>query len=128
MQHLTPKEAYAFLQAHPLAVFIDVRSEMEFLFVGHPKDAILAAWNDGPDWEINPNFLAHVKKAASTNRPVLLICRSGNRSQEAGLFLEQHGFSEVYNVAHGFEGELDENHHRGSKSGWRFEELPWEQC
>ena len=62
MQHLTPKEAYAFLQAHPEAVFIDVRSEMEFLFVGHPKDAILAAWNDGPDWEINPNSSPMSKK------------------------------------------------------------------
>lgn len=128
MEHLIPKEAHEFLHKNPDAVFIDCRSEMEYLFVGHPAGAILIPWNDGPNWEINPEFLAHVKKATSVNRPVVLICRSGNRSTEAGEFLEKHGFSRVYNVLHGFEGELDDNHHRGTRTGWRFEGLPWEQC
>ncbi|MDA8094948.1 MAG: rhodanese-like domain-containing protein [Betaproteobacteria bacterium] len=127
MQHLSPKDAFEFLEKDIDAVFIDVRSEMEYLFVGHPKDAISIPWNDGPNWEINPDFVAHVKKAASTNRPVLLICRSGKRSVEAGHALEDAGFTSVFNVLHGFEGELDENHHRGSQNGWRFEGLPWEQ-
>ena len=128
MEHLTPKEAYEFLKKNPEAVFIDCRSEMEFLFVGHPKDAILIPWNDGPNWEINPDFLAHVKKATSVNRPVVLICRSGNRSRDAGEFLEKNGLTRVSNVLHGFEGELDEDHRRSSKAGWRFDGLPWEQC
>jgi rhodanese-related sulfurtransferase len=58
----------------------------------------------------------------------VLICRSGNRSQEAGEELERAGFSRVYNVQHGFEGELDERHHRNARAGWRFDGLPWEQC
>jgi rhodanese-related sulfurtransferase len=128
MKHLTPKEAYQFLRDHPLALFIDVRSEMEFLFVGHPTDAKMVPWNDGPDWEINPNFVPYIKKATSVDRPIVLICRSGNRSKEAGLVLEQAGFTQVYNVLHGFEGDLDENHQRGTTSGWRFDGLPWEQC
>lgn len=128
MQHLNPKEAQSFLQAHSDAVFIDVRSEMEFLFVGHPRDSIHIPWNEFPDWDVNPNFLAQVRRATSVDRPVVLICRSGNRSTEAGQFLEQHGYSEVYNVLHGFEGPLDDHHHRGSLTGWRFEGLPWEQC
>jgi rhodanese-related sulfurtransferase len=56
-----------------------------------------------------------------------LICRSGHRSVDAGLALEQAGFKEVYNVLEGFEGPLDDDHHRGSLSGWRKEGLPWEQ-
>jgi len=128
MDHLYPKEAHEFLQKNPDAVFIDCRSEMEFLFVGHPVGAILIPWNDGPNWDINPDFLAHVKKATSVNRPIVLICRSGNRSNEAGLFLEKSGFTKVYNVLHGFEGDLDDVHHRGTESGWRFDGLPWEQC
>jgi rhodanese-related sulfurtransferase len=60
--------------------------------------------------------------------PVLLICRSGVRSLEAGKVLVEAGFCDVYNIAHGFEGELDEAHRRGTLSGWRFEGLPWEQC
>lgn len=128
MRHLTPTEAQQFLEAHPEAVFIDVRSEMEYLFVGHPRGAILVPWNDGPNWAINPDFVAHVKKAASTNRPVVLICRSGNRSASAAETLEANGFSEVYNVLHGFEGDLNEAHQRNSLNGWRHEGLPWEQC
>ena len=127
MKQLMPKKAFEFLQTHSDALFIDVRSEMEFLFVGHPKDAILIAWNDGPNWDVNPEFVAHVKKAASTNRPIVLICRSGKRSTEAGAALEQSGFSDVYNVLHGFEGDLDDGRHRNSKNGWRHDGLPWEQ-
>ncbi|MEK7232066.1 MAG: rhodanese-like domain-containing protein [Pseudomonadota bacterium] len=128
MQHLTPKEAFEFLKQTPDAVFVDCRSEMEYLFVGHPKGSILVPWNDGPNWDINPDFVAHVKKATSVNRPVILICRSGNRSLDAGRALEEAGFTKIYNVLHGFEGELDSDHHRGASTGWRFEDLPWEQC
>jgi hypothetical protein len=34
----------------------------------------------------------------------------------------------VYNVLHGFEGELDEQHQRGAKTGWRFDGQAWEKC
>lgn len=127
MKHLTPKQAYDFLQSTPEAVFIDVRSDIEHMFVGHPQNAMLIPWIDGPDWEINPDFASQVKKAASVNRPVVLICRSGKRSVDAGLALEHAGLTDVYNVLHGFEGDLDEDHHRNSVNGWRFEGLPWVQ-
>lgn len=127
MQHLTPKQAYEFLQSNPEAVFIDVRSEIEHMFVGHPENSMLVPWVDGPDWEINPDFVAHVKKASSLNRPVVLICRSGRRSVDAGLVLEKAGLTEVYNVLNGFEGDLNDHHHRNSINGWRFEGLPWTQ-
>ena len=127
MQHLTPKEAFDFLQANPEAVFIDVRSEMEYMFVGHPRGSIHIPWVDGPDWDVNPLFVSHVRKASSVNRPVVLICRSGRRSAEAGEALEKVGLHDIYNVAHGFEGDLNENHHRNSHNGWRFDGLPWAQ-
>jgi len=127
MKHLKPKEAQDLLNANPQAVFVYCRSEMEYFFVGHPIGAQHVAWNDGPDWEINPHFVGQVKKVASMNRPIVLICRSGHRSIDAGLALEKAGFSEVYNVLDGFEGPLDEKHHRGNKSGWRKDGLPWEQ-
>ncbi len=127
MQHLTPKEANDFLQANPEAVFIDVRSEMEYMFVGHPRGSIHIPWVDGPEWEVNPMFVAQVRKASSVNRPVLLICRSGRRSADAGEVLEKAGMKDVYNVEHGFEGDLDDTHHRNSHNGWRFDGLPWAQ-
>ena len=88
---------------------------------------MLIPWVDGPDWEINPDFVAHVKKAASADRPVVLICRSGKRSIDAGNALEKAGMTKIYNVLHGFEGDLNEHHHRNSINGWRFDELPWKQ-
>ena len=117
MKHLKPKEAARFLSETPSAVFIDCRSEMEYFFVGHPVGAHHVAWNDGADWEINPHFVGQVKKVASMNRPVVLICRSGHRSLDAGVALEKAGFTDVYHVQDGFEGPLDETHHRGTRLG-----------
>ena len=127
MKHLKPLEAHQFPHQHPDAVLVDCRSEMEFLFVGHPTGAHHVAWNDGPDWNINPHFVGQVRKIASMNRPVVLICRSGQRSVDAGVALEQSGFTEVINVLEGFEGPLDEQHQRSRVSGWRKDGLPWEQ-
>ncbi|SCZ59076.1 rhodanese-like domain-containing protein [Thiohalomonas denitrificans] len=137
LRHLKPSGAYELLQSEPRAVLIDIRSGMEFLFVGHPVGAIHIPWIDEPDWDINPNFVKQVKalmlggvicEADSMCAPVILICRSGKRSLEAGKALVQAGLPQVYNVLDGFEGELDEHHHRSSLGGWRFENLPWEQC
>ncbi len=130
MEHLTPKETAEFLSRNADALFVDCRSEMEFFFVGHPAGVLQVPWIEGPDWDINPNFVADVRKLADDAhlRPIVLICRSGNRSVDAGKALEADGFGKVYNVLHGFEGELDDNHHRGSLGGWRFDGLPWEQC
>ena len=130
MKHLKPNEAAEYLRQTPNALLVDCRSEMEYLFVGHPTGALHVAWNDGPDWEVNPHFVGQVKKLAGTNhahRPIVLICRSGNRSLDAGDALEKAGFTDVYNVLHGFEGDLDEKHQRNTTNGWRFDGLPWEQ-
>ena len=64
MEHLTPKQAAQFLHDNPKALFIDCRSEMEFLFVGHPAGVLHVSWNDGPDWDVNPHFVGEVKKYA----------------------------------------------------------------
>jgi len=129
---LHPKEAQRFLAEHPNAVFVDVRSQMEYLFVGHPAGAIHIAWIDEPDWKVNPNFVKQVRQAMLGGQhgaaPVLLICRSGIRSLEAGEELIKAGIPEVYNITEGFEGPLDEKHHRSTVGGWRFHGLPWEQC
>ena len=134
---LNPPAARALMEEQPRAVMIDVRSSMEFLFVGHPKGSVHVAWIDAPDWVVNPDFVTEVRKVMlggvgleehGSDAPVLLICRSGKRSLEAGKLLIENEFNEVYNVAEGFEGELDEKHHRSTIGGWRFHGLPWEQC
>jgi rhodanese-related sulfurtransferase len=134
---ISPQEAWEIMQKEPRSVMIDVRSDMEFLFVGHPVGAIHIPWIDYPDWRLNPDFVTEVRKLVlggvcfgkpDSGVPILLICRSGKRSLEAGNLLVKEGFCDVYNVAEGFEGELDEKHHRSTRGGWRFHGLPWEQC
>mgnify|MGYP001287926032 CR=1 FL=1 len=129
MKDLLPKEAHEFLRKTPDALFVDVRSDAEFFFVGHPEGAVRVAWFDGVDWTPNPHFVGEVRKLAgnSFDRPVVLICRSGRRSADAGTALEADGFTQVYNVVHGFEGDLNERRQRGHLNGWRFDGLPWEQ-
>ena len=137
VEHITPREAYELMEKEPAAAFIDVRSDMEYLFIGHPIGAVNIPWIEEPDFVVNPNFERDVRKlilggvieyADHDSVPVILICRSGNRSEEAGTLLIAQGFKNVYNVTDGFEGELDDNHHRSKLGGWRFEGLPWEQC
>ena len=127
MKHLKPREASDFLHQNPQAVLIDCRSEMEYLFVGHPLGALHVAWNDGPDWDINPHFVGQVKKVASMNRPVVLICRSGQRSSAAGGAHAKAGFTDLYNLREGVEGPHDDRNPPGAGGGWRREGLPWEQ-
>ena len=130
MRHLLPHEAWAFVQATPDALFVDVRMEIEYLYVGHPPGVVHVAWYEYPQLQAQPEaFVEQVRREAGgrTDRPVVLICRSGKRTVEAGLALEAAGFANVVNVLHGFEGELDEHFQRGRLNGWRFEGLPWEQ-
>lgn len=129
MQHLDPNAAHAFLQQTPEAVLVDCRTEIEHMYVGHPVGAEHVAWQEAPDWEIDPDFARKVGRLVKgdLNRPVLLICRSGSRSIFAGEALESAGFTQVINVVEGLEGPLDEDFHRGTQGGWRFRGLPWQQ-
>ena len=83
MKHFEPKQAYEFLKKNPNSIFIDCRSEMEFLFVGHPTGAILVPWNDGPNWEINPDFVPHVIRHEGDG-PFSSRTRSGGLSDGKG--------------------------------------------
>lgn len=135
LKELMPRQAWEMLQQDPRAVLIDVRTTMEFLFVGHPIGAINVPWLDEESWTVNPDFTTQVRKVLLGGSycqdqgcaPVVLICRSGKRSHDAGLLLLEQGLAEVYNVLHGFEGDLNEGHHRSSLNGWRLDGLPWEQ-
>lgn len=130
--NLNSLEASQLLTENSEAKLIDIRTSMEFLFIGHPTESVHIAWMDDPDWEINPNFFKEVnqiqKASTNNNCPILLMCRSGNRSEKAGQELIDAGMTNVYHVTDGFEGERDENNQRGTINGWRFHGLPWEQA
>ena len=129
MRNLLPRQAWALVQSSPEALFVDVRMEIEALYVGRPPGVRMIPWYEYPSLAAEPEKFvdAVLKEAGRKDRPVVLICRSGVRTVAAGRALEKAGFNDVVNVVHGFEGELDEHFHRSTLSGWRFDGLPWEQ-
>jgi rhodanese-related sulfurtransferase len=138
MKHLSPKDAWAWLQEEQARrkaaglegpLFVDVRMEIESLYVGRPPGVENISWYEYPDLTPDPTRFAAVvaAEAGAKDRPVLLICRSGKRTLDAGLALEAVGFTEVAHVVHGFEGDLNEEFKRSSLNGWRYDQLPWEQ-
>lgn len=125
---MDPKHAWAFMNEHPDAVLVDVRTTVEFSHVGHPVGAVHIAWKEAPDWRVNPAFVEEVARhVLDRTRSVLLLCRSGQRSLAAAQALAEAGYSSPINVEEGFEGPLNEKKHRGTLGGWRFHGLPWEQ-
>jgi rhodanese-related sulfurtransferase len=132
-RNLLPKMAIDRLNNNPEAILIDVRTSAEYKYVGYPEDSILIPWFDEPDLIADPTaFCEAVNKHLSDRDDILgaeliLICRSGFRSNEALKCLQSNGFTCVSHVASGFEGDLDENNHRGNLNGWRNDGMPWSQ-
>ncbi len=58
---------------------------------------------------------------------MVFLCRSGNRSIGAAEAATEAGIAPSYNMLDGFEGDLDENKHRGGSTGWKAVGLPWRQ-
>lgn len=129
IENLTPQQSWTYMQENPSAVMIDVRTKVEHGFVGHPLSAVHVPWKECPGWQVNTQFVEQVNVAVNNDltRPVLLLCRSGQRSLDAAQALEEAGFAHSINILDGFEGALDDDKHRGNLSGWRYSQLPWEQ-
>jgi rhodanese-related sulfurtransferase len=128
VRNVDPQEAYRILSEDPEAVLVDVRSRAEFAFVGHPTMAYnvpLLFWNPASGaFEPNPRFGEEIAARFGKEQPILLICRSGGRSANAGGMLVSLGFEHVYNVVEGVEGSTDKEGHR-TVNGWKNRGLPY---
>ena len=121
-----PKLAWALVEAGE-AVLVDVRTTEERKFVGHVPGSLHVAWASGTAMTRNPRFVRELEAKTAKEATVLLLCRSGKRSDLAAEAAAKAGFTNVFNVLEGFEGEIDEQRHRGSLGGWRAHDLPWVQ-
>ena len=83
-------EAHELLQSGGEKVLLDVREEPEYL-TGHAADALLL-----PVDEITAESAAELIPSHDT--PVLVYCRTGRRSAQAALMLEDLGYSEIYDM------------------------------
>lgn len=130
---ITPQESWTVFSEHPDAVLVDVRTAAEWKWVGVPdltglgRQVVFVEWVRG-DGQRNDNFVADLIAAGVTpgERPVVFLCRSGNRSIPAAQAATAAGIAPAFNMLDGFEGQLDEAGHRGG-TGWRADGLPWKQ-
>ena len=97
---LRPSDLQAWLESHAgdarAPVVLDVREAWELQTAGLQPDGFeLTAipMNSVPDRlnELDPD------------RPIAVLCHHGTRSQRVAMFLEQHGFTDVANIAGGIE-------------------------
>jgi rhodanese-related sulfurtransferase len=131
---VTALEAWEILSNQESAQLVDVRTQAEWHYVGKPdlrslhKNVLFIEWRLLPSMELNSKF-APLLSIQSPNKsaPLLFLCRTGIRSQEAAIAATALGYKECYNIAGGFEGELNEHKHRGHTSGWKASKLAWLQ-
>jgi rhodanese-related sulfurtransferase len=145
--YMTADQAYARVAKNgEKALFVDVRTSEEINFLGMPAlvDANIP-YMQIPEWkswdekshslklETNPDFSSRVaqwldKKGLNKSDMVILICRSGDRSAKAVNLLANLGYTKVYSVLDGFEGDMaDAGPEKGRRAvnGWKNAKLPW---
>lgn len=122
---VTPQEAWQLFQQRA-AVLVDVRTAAEFKFVGFVPGSENIEWH-GKDAGPLATFIESLRDTVDLDRPVLLLCRSAVRSHAAASAAAAAGFTRVYNVLEGFEGQIDAKRQRGHVNGWRRAGLPWMQ-
>ena len=82
----------------------DIRRPQEWKQTGVVEGSQLLTWVDGGG-RVQPGFFETLAANAPKDRPVALICRTGNRtSQLARELMEKHGYQKIYNVEDGITG------------------------
>lgn len=144
--YLTPKQAHDFVTRNQKKVlFLDVRTRVEPVYTGWTPlvDALVPyveypemhadwAWDENrgaykyePFNDFAPEVERRLKdKGLTKDDPVVVMCRSGDRSSRAANLLADLGYRRVYSVVGGFEGVWDD---KGAKrvGGWKGAGLPW---
>ena len=139
--YVTAVEAYEMWRAAPDRVTVfDVRTPEEYIFIGHAE----MAWNvplafQTYEWntdkgrfafERNPEFVASAREIAAPADTILVMCRAGGRSAMAVNALVEAGFTNVFNVIDGVEGDKVDDpgsilHGKRMRNGWKNSGLPW---
>ncbi|PTD96063.1 rhodanese-like domain-containing protein [Pseudothauera lacus] len=146
--YLSPQEALEMkLGGGEQVLFLDVRTRAEAMYVGMATavDAlvpfvehqeIMTDWDEQRRmYRLEPlqDFVPEVErrlaeKGLGKDATIILICRSGDRSSRAANRLQQAGYTRVYSVPEGFEGDrARDGAQKGQRvvNGWKNAGLPW---
>ncbi len=140
VSEVTPQETWDGLRDNADTVLVDVRTQVEWAFVGMPdlselgKEPLLNQWATLPGMQQNTSFLDDLTSQLDGAAPskIYFLCRSGVRSLSAAhlvaeAFAARGQAVECVNIIGGFEGDLDGSRHRGNSNGWKVSGLPWRQ-
>ena len=127
------KEAWSRLQDDQNTVLIDVRTMVEWAYVGVPdlksmgKDVVTVEWTKMSGQQ-NSGFIRQLQSAVpDQDKKLLFICRAGLRSHAAAVAARHAGYDHVVNVNDGFDGKQNDQGQRKTVTGWCAEGLPWTQ-
>ncbi len=145
-RYLMAADVPAFIQGQGGAskvLFLDLRTRAEAMYVGMATgiDALVPFVEHQElmtDWDaqrgiyrLEPlqDFVPEVnrrltQKGLSKSDVVVLICRSGDRSSRGANRLADDGYTQVWSVVDGFEGDMGKDGRR-SVNGWKNAGLPW---
>lgn len=139
--YLTPAEAQDALEQSPEIVFIDVRDPVEVMFVGVPDavDAVVPLMTVGGKFlpkkgkyamAPNPAFLDQVAEVVGRDGRgkddiLFVTCQSGGRTAKAVNALAGAGYTRVYALFEGVEGDLNKETGRRDMNGWKNAGQPW---
>lgn len=139
--YVTAAEAYEkWLTAPDEIKVLDVRTLEEYIYVGHAP----MAWNiplatQTHEWDAekgyfgyqpNTDFISQVEEVAAPTDTIMVMCRSGGRSAMAVNLLAENGFTNVYQITDGMEGDKvkDSNSYFSGQrmvNGWKNSGSPW---
>lgn len=144
--YMTAEDAYKHTMASmEKTLFVDIRtpSELNYLGAATVMDAhVPLVFMDTTGWDDkkhrykrkdNKNFVSDIdaalkKKGLGKDDTVILMCRSGKRSATAVNMLADAGYTKVYSVVDGYEGDkAKEGADKGKRTvnGWKNSGLPW---
>lgn len=135
---ISVQEAWQKLSNDPSSILIDVRTHAEWSYVGVPmlqdptRDIMLVEWLSYPAMQVHTDFTDRMEaelaaRQCEKDAALYFLCRSGVRSRGAAIAMTGCWSGPCYNIASGFEGDLDANGHRASVNGWKHAGLPWRQ-
>ena len=123
IKQLASKEIIEYIKIKPNCALLDVRTQKELNQIGKPDGesiglkTYLLSFQLGEERVFNKNFVQEFKNLnINKDQEILIICRSGSRSQQAAELLTQENYT-CLNISDGFEG-------NNENVGWKKCELP----
>ena len=137
--YMSSHDVYDLVTEQPEILLIDVRDPTEVLLNGHPAqiDAVVPIMVQGNtfndellEWDLvrNANFLADMdatleREGKSKHDMIIITCGSGMRSAIATNALIEAGYTNVWHIPDGYEG--DDAPGFNKQNAWRIAGLPW---